>query len=225
MYIELKKLNEQPNPTPKVAKKKKCDEIFAAYINFIKEKAKQEYCVRVIIFCLLYRECLNKLADRLEQEKEKVPEKLLMQEDVEESEYCLKNNAEQMPDISNDFIVSCLKDWKDIVDIEEMKELTLHFCKWIFYYGYTCSLITMHTASPGVTLQFDAAVNPQNREEEEKNISNEVIKDVRVCDASIKADDKDMVELVNEENKELKEQKKVSKMVIKEKASGSNEAN
>lgn len=107
----------------------------------MKEKAKEEYCKKIIIFCLLYRECLNQLKDKLEEEKKNLPETVILQVEQQESEYCLENNAEQMPDICNDFIGSYLETWRDLVDIEEMKELTFHFCNWIFFNGFTCSLI------------------------------------------------------------------------------------
>ena len=60
-------------------------------------------------------------------------------------EYCLENNAEQIPDISNDFIKECklkMEIYKGFITLKEIIELTLHFCNWVFYNGYSCSLIS-----------------------------------------------------------------------------------
>lgn len=158
MFIELRKLCEQENLTVAITPKRmnvketffakrqrKCDEIFAIYIDFMKERSKEAFCVKIITFCLLYRECLNQSASALEQGKKNLPQSVLFQEKIsKESEYCLQNNAEQMPDIANDFIARFLHTWKGTIDINEMKELTFHFCNWIFFNSYTCSLIHLN---------------------------------------------------------------------------------
>eukprot|EP00826_Nyctotherus_ovalis_P024028 TRINITY_DN1852_c0_g1_i11.p2 TRINITY_DN1852_c0_g1~~TRINITY_DN1852_c0_g1_i11.p2 ORF type:complete len:208 (+),score=80.15 TRINITY_DN1852_c0_g1_i11:423-1046(+) len=152
-------------------RKKKCDEVFANYIAFMKERSNIQYCRTVIIFCLLYRECLNHLSDRLEQEKKNLPESVVMQEEGEE--YCLRNNAEQMPDVCNDFMGRFLSEWRDAVSAEEMRELTFHFCNWVFFNGYSCSLVQVNAAGEnrdaGERSQLeseDVARNMQNNEEE-----------------------------------------------------------
>eukprot|EP00826_Nyctotherus_ovalis_P024033 TRINITY_DN1852_c0_g1_i8.p1 TRINITY_DN1852_c0_g1~~TRINITY_DN1852_c0_g1_i8.p1 ORF type:complete len:447 (+),score=130.68 TRINITY_DN1852_c0_g1_i8:196-1536(+) len=183
-FVELKKL-AQDTALPKFAapkrvnvkesfmakRKKKCDEVFANYIAFMKERSNIQYCRTVIIFCLLYRECLNHLSDRLEQEKKNLPESVVMQEEGEE--YCLRNNAEQMPDVCNDFMGRFLSEWRDAVSAEEMRELTFHFCNWVFFNGYSCSLVQVNAAGEnrdaGERSQLeseDVARNMQNNEEE-----------------------------------------------------------
>lgn len=131
-------------------RRKKCDEVFAEYIYFMSDRAKDEYCKEVISFCLMYRECLNKYSGKLEEEKKSLPEVLTIHKEAQETgslEYCLENNAEQIPDISNEFITRYLGQMVEEIDVDGMKELTLHFCRWLFFNGYTCSMISVNSAS------------------------------------------------------------------------------
>lgn len=126
---------------------KKCDNVFADYLGFILDNSKIEYSKKVMIFCLLYRECLNDNATKFEINNEKL---LLFKSNtgprlLNNYEYCLENNAEQIPDISNDFIKECklkMEIYKGFITLKEIIELTLHFCNWVFYNGYSCSLIS-----------------------------------------------------------------------------------
>jgi len=190
VFLELKKQNEFkiiPNTsTPKrinvkeefiERRKKKCDEVFASYIEFMKEWSIDQYCNKIITFCLLYRECLNLLKDKLEEDKKNLPGEVIMHVESKESEYCLNNNAEQMPDICNEFLTKYLNNWKDIVDIKEMKELTYHFCQWIFFNGYTCSLVKINANCPK-----EASLNHCNERSNKKNegqISKKDINDIK----------------------------------------------
>ena len=61
---------------------------------------------------------------------------------VKTSEYCVINNAEQIPEMSNEFIDNYEGSIKeDDLDLDDIKELIFHFCNWLFFNGYTCALI------------------------------------------------------------------------------------
>eukprot|EP00826_Nyctotherus_ovalis_P037043 TRINITY_DN3350_c0_g1_i5.p1 TRINITY_DN3350_c0_g1~~TRINITY_DN3350_c0_g1_i5.p1 ORF type:complete len:155 (-),score=54.64 TRINITY_DN3350_c0_g1_i5:250-714(-) len=81
----------------------------------------------------------------------------------EDSEYSLYNNGEQMPDICNEFIAGYLEGWGSVVEVEEMKELTLHFCNWIFFNGYTCSLIQINQGSSREPVKEESPNNHSNK--------------------------------------------------------------
>jgi hypothetical protein len=101
------------------------------------------------------------MSDKLEKDKKNLPEDVVMQVGNKGSEYCLNNNAEQMPDVCNEFLANYLNTWKDMVDVEEMKELTYHFCQWIFFNGYTCSLVKMNANN-----SKEISLNESNKKDE-----------------------------------------------------------
>ena len=188
LFIELKRNNEEKQildqTTGKrvtlkedfVAKrKKKCDEILATYIYFIAENVKSEYCKKVLKFILMYRECLNQSADKLNEEKKNLPEVLSLHEDKPsaQSEYCIINNGEQIPDVSNYFVTLYLaKNNIKNKELEDFKELTLHMCNWLFFNGYSCSLIsfTNNLSKSGLNRMNDDDENIGD-EDKEKRIS------------------------------------------------------
>lgn len=224
MYIELARQSGQSNPAntsvPKrmniketfsAKRKKRCDEVFADYIGFMKLRAKSQYCTKVIIFCLLYRECLNQLKDKLNEEKKNLPSSVVLLPGAafQDAEYSLYNNGEQMPDICNEFIAGYLEGWGSAVEAEEMKELTLHFCNWIFFNGYTCSLIQINQGSSKEPV----------KEESPSNHSNENAA-VPVINEDKKANGEEVLEIrkKKEEGEKAGEQRKESGSASKEEA-------
>ena len=156
MQTELEKKNEKKTVTSSdyykrtnvreefyKRRRQKCDEVFSEYINYLCEKSNDEYCKIVISFCLLYREWANECSEILEQKKKGLPELINIKElnPMVTSEYCLSNNAELFPEISNEFITKYVINMENI-NLDDMKELTLHFCVWLFFNCYTCSLIS-----------------------------------------------------------------------------------
>jgi hypothetical protein len=161
LYLELKKQNTQPKPTEnkedtQVSKfsneeleqkrQKMCDEVFAEYLlytaNHVDEKTYKETQKHI----LLYRECLNHYSLKLNEEKKELPSALALKEckikEKDSTEYCLISNAEQMPDISNEFITEYLPKIKPEFDSASAMKMTITFCHWLFTNGYSCSLIS-----------------------------------------------------------------------------------
>ena len=203
MYLELVKNADckdiSNNPIPKrinmkekynVKRRKKCDEVFSEYLHFMCERSNVEYCKEIIIFCLLYRECLNENSEELENKKQSLPESLAIHNEESGTEYCLVNNAEQIPDISNVFIAKYLMKYTTSVNITEMKELTYHFCKWLFFNGYTCSILSMKINN-SEKQQDDGGENP----EESKNLNEEE----QPNPATVEVNKKESAEIAKEE--------------------------
>ena len=55
------------------------------------------------------------------------------------------NNAEQIPDMCNEFLMNYMEDKKDFLDMSDsdMIDLTQNMCHWMFINGYTCSKIAL----------------------------------------------------------------------------------
>jgi len=165
LFVEMKKIVEQKKFADIMAPKrinikeefatkhrKKCDEVFAEYLGFIAEKSSDSFFRDAVKFILMYREHMNKNGDKLEESKKTLPESVVLPkipgavpEKPTATEFCLENNAEQAPDISNDFINSYLPEniAKAETNIDDMKDLTYHFCGWLFYNCFTCTLVSM----------------------------------------------------------------------------------
>lgn len=110
----------------------KCDEIFVDYLINVSKLCREEYFVKVLKIVTLFRECINN------QYKNK---RLVMNS----LEYSESMNAEDAPDISNEFITEFL-DWdknpfglnKDIAI-----DLTQNLCQWLYDNNYTCSKLSL----------------------------------------------------------------------------------
>ncbi len=110
-----------------------CDDAFAEYLHFAAQRACREYYMKVVMFAMLYRECVNTNCGKL-------PTMPQVSTDVE---YCAGHNADYLPDLSNEFVSGFLpkRDPKGLlIGVDVATELTLNFCHWLFINCYTCSL-------------------------------------------------------------------------------------
>ncbi len=127
-------------------RKRSCDDIFAEYLNFVARKVNRGYYAKVLSFVFLLRECVNEYAERLVAEQKNLPADLRPRIVPAEktAEYCAANNAEQVPDISNEFITDFLPH-KNVACInnEEAVNLMQNLCHWLFINGYTCSKLSL----------------------------------------------------------------------------------
>ena len=139
---ESKGLEEQGEIRQK--RQVKCDQVLAEYLRFVAGKVRKEYYVTVVKFVLMYRECMNRASERLNEEKKKLPEILvILPVGGEKGEYCLDNNVEQAPDVCNDFIMCWLPENHPEFNVEEAKGLTMNLCTWLFHNKYTCSSLSL----------------------------------------------------------------------------------
>lgn len=135
---------ESPNPEPMTPEKKqrKCDEVFAEYLDTVAKETNKECYANILKFVFLFRECLNHYGDKLVKSKneEEKGEKNVRNNG---GEYCAVNNPEQAPEISNEFVTMYLDEIKTSFGNMDPIELTQNFCGWLFTNGYTCSKLSL----------------------------------------------------------------------------------
>lgn len=100
------------------------DEVFVKYLLTISQLTNKEFFKRIGKYVLLYREYIN-----------------LMKND---SKYTSTNNAEDVPDICNDFIVNYIykNDSKYGFSKNEIADFTINLCNWMFDSDFTCSKLS-----------------------------------------------------------------------------------
>lgn len=110
----------------------KCDEVFAEYLLKVSQVTCEDYFKnKMVKFVILYREFLN-----AHKRKEL---------DLSE-EYTVSYQAEDAPDVSNEFITEFLIEGEGSIfeyDKEEAIELTQNFCQWMYDSNYTSSKLTL----------------------------------------------------------------------------------
>lgn len=129
-------------------REKSCDQIFAEYLGSIARKVCNEYYIKVLRFVFLFRECVNDNGEKLIEERKNLPAFLFPKNNVTYNptkDYCCDNNAEQVPDMCNEFLLNYLERRENQVEMTrtELIELTQNMCYWMFINGYTCSKIAL----------------------------------------------------------------------------------
>ncbi len=144
-------------------KRKKCDEIFAEYLATVAKVVKKDCYNDVLTLVFLFRECLNRFGKRLPDSKATTPAPVptpvattttttatttatagIPPSDPEGPEdYCLTNNAEQAPELSNQFVTEYVEQVKPGFDRTLTIEFTQNLCSWLFNNGYTCSRLSL----------------------------------------------------------------------------------
>jgi len=116
------------NQKPLDCEKAKCSEVFADYICKVAKQTCPLFLERIVVFVTLFRECLNSL-----NKKEGV------------GNYTEENNAEDAPDISNEFVTEYLEADIDFFDFqkEEVIDITQNFCQWLYDNNFTCSKLSL----------------------------------------------------------------------------------
>jgi hypothetical protein len=113
----------------------KCEEVFAFYIYKVSKLACPEFFTKVLKFITLFRECLNQInKDKCKTKTEEIS-----------YEYSELFNAEDAPDISNEFVTEFLGPDSMIFDFsrEEAIDITQNFCQWMYDNNYTCSKLSL----------------------------------------------------------------------------------
>lgn len=110
----------------------KCDEIFADYIVKVAKLTNDRMFVKVLKFVFLFRECLNDLY------KDKV-------KDSPDSLFSEITNAEDAPDISNEFVTDYLETDSEKYGFskDDAIDLTQNFCQWLYDNNFTCSKLSL----------------------------------------------------------------------------------
>ena len=128
--------------TVALKKRKKCDEIFAEYLSTVAKVVKKDWYREIILLVFLFRECLNSFGQRL-QDPKPVSSLPLPSDPGGKEDYCLTNNAEQAPEVSNEFVTEYIDRAKPGFDRNTTIEFTQNLCSWLFNNGYTCSRLSL----------------------------------------------------------------------------------
>jgi hypothetical protein len=110
------------------AEKAKCSEVFADYVCKVARVTNSEFLGKIVMFVTLFRECLNN------QNKK-----------TSDTDYTEENNAEDAPDISNEFVTEYLETDFNFIDFqkEEVIDITQNFCQWLYDNNFTCSKLSL----------------------------------------------------------------------------------
>ena len=121
-------IDNYSNPRQLDSEKAKCSEVFAEYICRVAKVTNPMFLEKIVIFVTLFRECLNSI-NRKEND----------------NEYTEDNNAEDAPDISNEFVTEYLETDKNFHDFEkdEIVDITQNFCQWLYDNNFTCSKLSL----------------------------------------------------------------------------------
>lgn len=106
-----------------------CDEVFAEYLLTVKKLVNAGFFERLVMFVFLYWENINSVKKA----------------ESGEDNYTSKHNAEDAPDVSNEFITEFLESETGIglFEKDEAIKLTQNFCQWMYDSNYTCSKLTL----------------------------------------------------------------------------------
>ena len=133
------------------------DDALAMYLLQMSQKVNQDYVASVLQFVLLYRDCLNqygwqKIAEsdlrELKQpmDDSNIQKRMLLRQDMQKvQEFSACQNAECLPEISNEFIGVYLPQRQGANTLEQQTyvDLTRNLCFWLFVQGFTCSKISL----------------------------------------------------------------------------------
>ena len=106
------------------------DIVFIDYLNKMSTHVNAEYFTKLIMFVTLFREYVN----------------IAKKDDNEQEEYTKRNSAEDVPDLSNEFINEFLEPEKTEVfgfSKDEAIDLTQNFCHWMYENNFTCSKLSL----------------------------------------------------------------------------------
>ena len=113
---------------------KTCDDAFSEYLISFMNKTNRKYFSLMLKIILLFRECydISKNKDKNEEEKQAVTNSLSPQE---------------LPELCNEFF-AFLEDNGffgiiGIGEVNEIVEIVLHFCTWLFKNKYTLSKLSL----------------------------------------------------------------------------------
>lgn len=113
---------------------KTCDDAFSEYLISFRDKTNRKYFSLMLKLILLFRECydISKNKDKKEEEKQALTNSLAPQE---------------LPDLCNEFFAFLEQNGffgiTETGEENEIVEIILHFCTWLFKRGYTSSKLSL----------------------------------------------------------------------------------
>ena len=124
----------------------KCDDIIAYYLFKVAKSAKSDCFKNVLKFVILFRECLNYIyKDASTKNSTNSTSAETNSANNNLFEYSAEFPAEDVPDISNEFILEFLQtnDQTMGYNKEEAIDLTQNLCQWLYDNNFTCSKLSL----------------------------------------------------------------------------------
>ena len=113
-----------PNDTSQY---KVIDQIFSKYLEDVNRDSNKEYFEFVTKFVILFRECINKHKN-----------------DNTGEEFSSKNNADNVPDMCNEFITDFMEGYDYFgLDTMELIDIIQHLCNWLYESKFTTSKLSL----------------------------------------------------------------------------------
>lgn len=105
------------------------DVVFIDYLNKMSLHVNPKYFSRLIVFVTLFREYVN----------------ITKRDTVRDKEFTEVTGAEDVPDLSNEFINDFIDPEKNTFDFskEESIDLTQNLCHWMYENNFTCSKLSL----------------------------------------------------------------------------------
>lgn len=118
------------------------DDVFCVYLRTVSKKVNLNFYKLILKFVILYRECINKYGWKKKEEWDR--KNGIFDRSPQIGEYCFQNNAEMIPDISNEFVTIFLDD-NPCLHLERCDaiDLTWNLCSWLYSNGHTCSWLSV----------------------------------------------------------------------------------
>lgn len=128
-FRKIQEMNQSPKALD--SENSKCDEIFADYVVKVSKCARRDFFEKVLKFVVLFRESLNIT------NSEKVGN--------DGKDYTEIYNAEDAPDISNEFVTEFLDTETLLFGFtkDEAIDITQNFCQWLYDNNFTCSKLSL----------------------------------------------------------------------------------
>jgi hypothetical protein len=144
-FFKLVLSSEKSDENNNAGKNKTCDTIFVEYLDYLTHYTNKEFFAFAFKFMVLFRECINKYKN-----VELVNRKVILNEEIPDdvTDYTQQYNADQVPDLCNEFITDFMEnaEFFGMNSEEERTELIdviQHFCHWLFKKSYTSSKLTL----------------------------------------------------------------------------------
>ena len=106
-----------------------CDEIFSDYVIKMANYCNPQYFIQLLKFITLFREFAN------------ISKKDLISNETQEFTELI--NAEDLPDLSNDFITEFLEQNQFNIGKSDSIDLTQNFCNWLYDNNFSSSRLTL----------------------------------------------------------------------------------
>ncbi len=96
-------------------------------------------------YVVLFRECLNFINNNKDGKQDSSNGKIKEENSSYTTEYTEENNAEDAPDISNEFVTDFLESDPFFFNFEreEIIDITQNFCAWLYDNNFTCSKLSL----------------------------------------------------------------------------------